>query len=100
MLSFISNKIWSNPAFMTSISHSEQSERTYIANVIIPLLRTSLSDLPNGAICLSTAERQSIASKARRNLGIIGEWMGKKPDIMGLLKQDEKIIELLYTDTG
>jgi hypothetical protein len=60
----------------------------------------SLSDLPNGAICLSTAERQSVASKARRNLGIIGERMGKKPDIMGLLKQDEKIIELLYTESS
>ena len=26
--------------------------------------------------------------------------MGKKPDIMGLLKQDEKIIELLYTESS
>ncbi|CAI2187838.1 2986_t:CDS:2, partial [Funneliformis geosporum] len=24
--------------------------------------------------------------------------MGKKPNIMGLLKQDEKVIELLYTE--
>ena len=85
---------------MTSTSCSEQSEGTYIADVIIPLLQMSLSDLPNGAICLSTVERQSIASKARRNLGIIGERMGKKPDIMGLLKQDEKIIELLYTESS
>ena len=85
---------------MTSTSCSEQSEGTYIADVIIPLLRTSLSDLLNGAICLSMAERQSIASKARRNLGIIGKWMEKKPDIMGLLKQDEKIIELLYTESS
>jgi hypothetical protein len=98
--SFISSEIWSNPAFMTSTSRSEQSEGTYMADVIIPLLRTSLSDLPNDAICLSTAERQSIASKARRNLGIIGERMGKKPDIMGLVKQDEKIIELLYTESS
>ncbi|CAG8558116.1 15860_t:CDS:2 [Funneliformis mosseae] len=52
------------------------------------------------AICLSTAERQSIASKAQRNLGIIGERIGKKPDIMGLLEQDEKIIELLYTESS
>ncbi len=100
MLSFISSEIWSNPAFMTSTSRSEQSEGTYIADVIIPLLRTSLSDLLNGTICLNTAEHQSIASKARRNLGIIGERMGKKPDIMGLLKQDEKIIELLYTESS
>ncbi|CAG8564746.1 7563_t:CDS:2 [Funneliformis mosseae] len=60
----IISEIWSNPEFMTSTSCSEQSEGTYIADVIIPLLRTSLSDLLNSAICLSTAERQSIASKA------------------------------------
>ena len=26
--------------------------------------------------------------------------MGKKPDVMGLLKQDEKIIELMYTESS
>ncbi|CAG8542474.1 11517_t:CDS:2, partial [Scutellospora calospora] len=93
-------EIWNNPTFMTITSRSEQSEGTYVADVIIPLLRASLNDLPNGSICLSTAERQSIASKARRNLGISGERMGKKPDVMGLLKQDEKIIELLYTESS
>ncbi|CAB4386482.1 unnamed protein product [Rhizophagus irregularis] len=41
-------EIWNNPAFMTSTSRSEQSEGTYVADVIIPLLRASLSDLPNG----------------------------------------------------
>jgi hypothetical protein len=85
---------------MTSTSRTEQSEGTYIADVIIPLLRATLNDLPNGAICLSTAERQSKASKARINLGIVGERMGKKPDIMGLFIQDEKIIELLYTESS
>ena len=71
---------------MTSTSRSEQSEGTYVADVIIPLLRASLSGLPNGSICLSTAERQSLASKTQRNLGINEERMGKKPDVMGLLK--------------
>ena len=33
----------------------------------MPLLRASLSDLPNGYICLNTAERQSLVSKAHRN---------------------------------
>ena len=46
----------------------------------------SLNDLLNNAICLSIAKRQSIASKARRNLRIVRERMGKKSDIMGLLK--------------
>ena len=50
---------------MTSTSLSEQSEGTYIADIIIPLLRASLGGFPNGSICLSTAERQSLASKAR-----------------------------------
>jgi len=49
---------------------------------------------------LSTTERQSLASKTRQNLGINEERMGKKPDIMGLLKQDEKIIELMYTESS
>ena len=66
---------------MTSTSHSEQSEGTYVADVIISLLRASVSGLPNGSICLSTAECQSLASKARRNLGINEERMGKKPDV-------------------
>ncbi|CAG8582438.1 9772_t:CDS:2 [Ambispora gerdemannii] len=46
---------------------------TYITDVIMPLLRASLSDLPNEYICLSTAERQSLASKARRNGGTVEE---------------------------
>ncbi|CAG8638257.1 2513_t:CDS:2 [Funneliformis mosseae] len=77
---------------ITNTSCSEQSEEIYIADVIIPLLQTSLSDLLNSAICLSIAEYQSIASKARKNLGIIEKQMKKKPDIMGLLKQDKKLL--------
>ncbi|CAG8580166.1 24431_t:CDS:2, partial [Gigaspora rosea] len=38
-----------------------QSEGTYIADVVMPLLRVSLEDMPYGSICLS--------SKFRRNLG-------------------------------
>ncbi|RHZ84692.1 hypothetical protein Glove_78g101 [Diversispora epigaea] len=91
---------WRNPAFMSSISRSEQSEGTYISDIIMPLLRSSLRDLLNGDICLSTAERQSLASKARRNAGVVEERMGKKPDIMGLMKQDEKIIELMYLESS
>ncbi|RHZ74601.1 hypothetical protein Glove_220g3 [Diversispora epigaea] len=91
---------WRNPAFMSSISRSEQSEGIYISDIIMPLLRSSLRDLLNGDICLSTAERQSLASKARRNAGVVEERMGKKPDIMGLMKQDEKIIELMYLESS
>ncbi|KAF0520581.1 hypothetical protein F8M41_016227 [Gigaspora margarita] len=64
----------------------------------MPLLRATLSDLPNGCICLSTAERQSLASKARRNDGIGKEKMGKKPDIMALEKCNGKLVEFLFAE--
>ena len=93
----ISGEIWKNPAFMTSTSRSEQSEGTYVTDVIIPLLRSSLG---GDIVCLSTAERQSLASKARRSIRVDEERMGKKPDIMGLLKWDEKILELMYVESS
>ncbi|CAG8722030.1 5394_t:CDS:2, partial [Funneliformis mosseae] len=39
-------------------------EGTYVIDVIVPLFRATLEDLPSGHICLSTAERQSLTSKA------------------------------------
>ncbi|CAG8708432.1 12516_t:CDS:2, partial [Ambispora leptoticha] len=93
-------EIWSNPAFATSTSRNQQSEGTYITDVIVPLLRASLGDLPNDYICLSTAERQSLASKARRNIGFSGERMGKKPDVMMMIKIMEKIFELAYVESS
>ncbi|RHZ49862.1 hypothetical protein Glove_510g15 [Diversispora epigaea] len=90
--------IWSNPAFITSTTRSMQSEGTYVTNVIMPLLRASLGDLPNGYICLSTAERQSLASKVRRNDGTGKVKMGKKPDIMALENCDGKLVEFLYRE--
>jgi DNA-binding response OmpR family regulator len=55
-LSFISysGEIWNNPAFENSTTHKEQSEGTYITDVVMPLLRASLEDMPNGKTCLST----------------------------------------------
>ncbi|CAG8526987.1 16487_t:CDS:2 [Dentiscutata heterogama] len=76
------SEIWNNPAFAT----------------IVPLLRAALGGLPNGRICLSTAERQSLASKARRNIGTSKERMGKKPDVMVLEEYEKKIIEILYVE--
>ncbi|CAG8661812.1 1212_t:CDS:2, partial [Paraglomus occultum] len=72
-------EILNNPAFSTSASRSEQSEGTYITDVIVPLLRSTLGNLPNGM------------DEMR---------IGKKPDIMGLLKSDEKSIELLYIESS
>jgi len=66
----------------------------------MPLLRASLGDLPNGYICLNTAERQSLASKVRRNDGTGKVKMGKKPDIMALENCDGKLVEFLYVESS
>ena len=74
--------------------HGSQSEGTYITDIIVPLLQASLDDLPNGSICMSTAECQSIASKVRKSLGVNEEksshsprvLIGKKPDVMVMEK--------------
>nr|CAG8448204.1 12015_t:CDS:2 [Entrophospora candida] len=50
-------------SFQKSTARKEQSEGTYITDIIMPLLRASLEDMPNGCVRLSTAERQSLASK-------------------------------------
>ncbi|RHZ47607.1 hypothetical protein Glove_575g27 [Diversispora epigaea] len=92
--------VWCNPAFSTRAMSNVQSEGTYITDVIMPLLRASLSDLPNGYICLSTAERQSLASKACRNGGTGKVKMGKKPDIMALEKCNGKLVEFLYVESS
>ncbi|CAG8837873.1 40624_t:CDS:2 [Gigaspora margarita] len=96
-------KIWCNPAFSTSTARNMQSKGTYITDVIIPLLRATFGDLPNGTICLSSAERQSFASKVRRNKKndkTDKEKIGKKPDIMALESCNGKLLEYLYLENG
>ncbi|CAG8511144.1 3647_t:CDS:2, partial [Gigaspora margarita] len=86
-------RVWNNPAFSSSMARSEQSEGTYITDVVMPLLRASLSGLPNVPICLSSTERQSLASKTRKNGRI-----EKKPDLMALKKYAEKTFEIAYVE--
>ncbi|KAF0558592.1 hypothetical protein F8M41_008514 [Gigaspora margarita] len=76
--------------------HTIIKVKGHITDVVVILLRASLENLPNGYICLSTAERQSLASKTRRNIGVDQERIGKKPDVMGLVENEEKINEILY----
>ncbi|GBB87583.1 hypothetical protein RclHR1_14040004 [Rhizophagus clarus] len=85
---------------MSNVSCSEQSEETYISDILLPLLCLSLSVLLHGNICLSTVERQSIANKARQSAEVIGEQIGKKPDIMEMIKQEDKVLELIYTESS
>ncbi|CAG8717654.1 27972_t:CDS:1, partial [Gigaspora margarita] len=54
-------------AFETSVSHNMRNEGTYVTDLAMPL-RATLSDLPNGCICLSTAGK-----KIRRNHGTYKE---------------------------
>ncbi|CAG8788435.1 34064_t:CDS:2, partial [Racocetra persica] len=60
----------------------------------MPLLRASLENMPNGVEFYCRAERQSLASKFQRNK------IGKKPDIMALMKYKEKINELIYVESS
>ena len=98
--------IWNNPAFTTSEIRGTQSEGTYVTDIIVPLLRASLEDLSNGSIFLSTAERQSMASKARKSFGSNEERpthktpIGKKPDVMVMAKYGGKIFELAYVESS
>ncbi|CAG8707646.1 12814_t:CDS:2, partial [Acaulospora colombiana] len=55
---------------------------------------------PEASMVISDDSFMSLASKARRNIRVDEERMEKKPDIMGLLKQDEKILELIETLDG
>ncbi|CAH1762665.1 6263_t:CDS:2 [Entrophospora sp. SA101] len=76
------DEIWSNPAFSSSKSRNDQMKNLYSSYLFTDY----------------RAERQSLASKARRNIGVDEERMGKKPDVMMLVEYREKIIELLYTE--
>ncbi|CAB4403575.1 unnamed protein product [Rhizophagus irregularis] len=102
-------EIWNNLAFASSEIRSNQSEGTYITDVIVPLLRASLGALPNNNnICLSTAERQSIASKARRNFEkdkVQGSQsfktrLEKKPDVMVITKSEGKYFEVVFAESS
>ena len=65
-----------------------------MTNVIVPMIRASLKDLPIGKSgYISTAERQSIASKDRRGIG-------KRPDVMFIASCNERIYELIYCESS
>ncbi|CAG8526860.1 16450_t:CDS:10 [Gigaspora margarita] len=69
---------------------SDQSEGTYVTNVIVPLIHVTLNKLPIKKYAfLSSAERQSLASADRRE-------RGKQPDIMFLEMCCKKIYKLMY----
>ncbi|CAG8446556.1 10837_t:CDS:10 [Acaulospora colombiana] len=84
--------IWKNPAFSPKFAKT-QSEGTYVTDIIVPIIRATLKDLPIGkSAYISTAERQSVASKDRR-----GE-RGKRPDIMFIVKHEDRIYELIFAE--
>ncbi|KAF0413849.1 hypothetical protein F8M41_007712 [Gigaspora margarita] len=85
------NSIWMNPAFYAEFAR-DQSEGTYVTDVIVSLICATLNQLPIKKYAfLSSAERQSLASADRRG-------RGKQPDIMFLEMCCEKIYELMYIE--
>ncbi|RIB25838.1 hypothetical protein C2G38_2164981 [Gigaspora rosea] len=92
LLSHNGEGIWENPAFNKKFLKS-QSEGTYVNNIVVPIIRAALKDLPfKNAVFVSIAEWQSMASKDRR--GDYGKW----PDVMLLVRYKQKTHELIYTE--
>ncbi|CAG8635975.1 1767_t:CDS:2, partial [Paraglomus occultum] len=88
------NDAWNNPAFDPEFAEL-QSEGTYVNNVILPAIRATLKCLPLGkSTFVSSSERQSSASADRKGSGRLG----RRPDIMFVMKHGEKNYELLYTE--
>ncbi|CAH1765876.1 15529_t:CDS:2, partial [Entrophospora sp. SA101] len=77
------------------------NEGTYVTNIIVPAIRALLKNLPYGmSTFISTSERQSIAS-ADRKRGSNDEGktkLGRRPDIMFVMKDRGKKYELMYTE--
>ncbi|RHZ54562.1 hypothetical protein Glove_426g38 [Diversispora epigaea] len=86
------NDTWNNQAFDPEFAKL-QSEGTYVNNVILPAIRATLKCLPLGkSTFVSSSERQSSASADRKGNGRLG----RRPDIMFVMKRGEKNYELLY----
>ncbi|RHZ77626.1 hypothetical protein Glove_174g208 [Diversispora epigaea] len=88
------NDTWNNQAFDPEFAKL-QSEGTYVNNVILPAIRATLKCLPLGkSTFVSSSERQSSASADRKGDGRLG----RRPDIMFVMKRGEKNYELLYAE--
>ncbi|CAG8617795.1 676_t:CDS:2 [Gigaspora margarita] len=81
--------IWCNPAFHPEFVES-LNERTYVNNVVVPLINAALYNNPFGESAFIT----TIASADRRGDGR----MGRKPDIMFVTKDNDKFYELMYSE--
>ncbi|CAG8731894.1 15341_t:CDS:2, partial [Acaulospora morrowiae] len=88
------NDIWNNQAFGSEFANS-LNEDTYVSNVILPVIRATLQDLPFGkSTFISSFEKQSDASANRRGDGR----SGRRPDVMFFVKHRERNYELLYIE--
>ncbi|CAG8464459.1 8759_t:CDS:2 [Paraglomus occultum] len=85
---------WKNSAFSSEFAESI-SEGTYVSNVIVPAIRASLKNVPlEKSSFVSTSERQSSASADRKGKGRLG----RRPDIMFVIKLDDRLFELMYAE--
>ncbi|RHZ45686.1 hypothetical protein Glove_661g55 [Diversispora epigaea] len=88
------NDTWNNQVFNPEFAKL-QSEETYVNNVILPAIRATLKCLPlDKSTFVSSSERQSSASADRKGDGRLG----RRPDIMFVMKCGEKNYELLYAE--
>ncbi|CAG8687208.1 11063_t:CDS:2, partial [Acaulospora morrowiae] len=85
------NDIWNNQAFGSEFANS-LNEGTYVSNVILPVIRATLQDLPFGkSTFISNFEKQSDASADQKR-------SGQRPDVMFVMKHRERNYELLYIE--
>src|SRR6266542_1811039 len=86
--------IWINPAFNSEFAKS-LNEGTYQSTVILMSIRAILKNLPfRLSSFISNSERQSITSADRKGEG----QMGRRPDIMYVVKYLDVFFELMYVE--
>nr|CAG8470395.1 11805_t:CDS:2 [Entrophospora candida] len=84
--------VWNNPAFRSEFVES-LNEGTYVNNVVVSAIHASLFDNPFGECAfITTFERQSLDRKK------IDKRMGRRPDIMFISKESNKLYELMYAE--
>ncbi|CAG8548429.1 20246_t:CDS:2, partial [Racocetra persica] len=89
------DETWNNPMYSEAEFRNKINKGTYVADIVLPLIRASL----NGLQCyITTAEHQSVASQSRKNEQEKDARIGDKPDIMLAMTSNNKKFELLFVE--
>ncbi|CAG8718914.1 25294_t:CDS:2, partial [Racocetra persica] len=93
------DETWNNPMYSEVEFRNKINEGTYVADIVLPLIRASLNSLQcGGHTYITTAEHQSVASQSRKNEQESDAQIGDKPDIMLALISNNKKFELLFVE--